>query len=161
MMDFKKTLRNFNRLIFPTPQIGGLEITDSVINFYDLSYGSAPVASLRLPPGIVEDGKVHRGEETNFTEALRTIHSQITVDSKKIINIILTLSGNDVYVQSFNVSKAAESNLTEAAELNLRMISPMPIEGAYYGWQKIADTGGPGGVIELLGAFMPSESIDT
>lgn len=159
-MDFKKTLRNFNRLIFPTPQIGGLEITDSVINFYDLSYGSAPVASLRLPPGIVEDGKVHRGEETNFTEALRTIHSQITVDSKKIINIILTLSGNDVYVQSFNVSKAAESNLTEAAELNLRMISPMPIEGAYYGWQKIADTGGPGGVIELLGAFMPSESID-
>ncbi len=159
-MDFKKTLKKLNRLVFPTSQIGGLEITDSVINFFDLSRRGASVASLRLPPGIVEDGKVKRGEEVNFTNALKTIHSQITSDSKKNINVILTLQSNDVYVQSFNVSKAAESNLEEAAELNLRMISPIPINGAYYGWQKIADVRGSGGTIELLGAFMPSEGID-
>src|SRR3989344_5290334 len=130
-MDFKNTFNNFSRLIFPASRIGGLEITDSIINFYDLSSGSIPLASLRLPPGIVEDGKIKHGQEANFTEALKTIHSQITADSKKIINIILTLPSNDVYVQSFNVSKAAESNLVEAAELNLRMISPLPLEGAY------------------------------
>lgn len=157
----KSIWSRFSVLLFPTSQIGGLEITDSVINFYDLSRSNIPAASLRLPPGIVEDGKVKQGQEANFTEALRVIHSQITADSKKIINVILTLPGNDVYAQSFNVSKAAESNLAEAAELNLRMISPMPVEGAYYGWQRIADIGGPGGVIELLGAFVPSESINS
>lgn len=159
-MNFKKTLRNFSRLLFPALQIGGLEITDSVINFYNLFRDNVPGASLRLPPGIVENGKVKNGEEANLTEALKTIHSQITSDSKKNISVILTLQSNNIYVQSFNVSKAAESNLAEAAELNLRMISPMPIDKTYYGWQRIADTGGPGGAIELLGAFTPSESVD-
>ena len=93
-MDFKKVLKKVNRLVFPTPKIGGLEITDSVINFYDLSNGGTPVVSLRLPPGIMEDGKVRHGEEANFTEALRTIHSQITADSKKIINVIFKIIGS-------------------------------------------------------------------
>ncbi len=160
-MDFKKTLRNFNRLVFPAIQIGGLEVTDSVINFYDILGGSALIASLRLTPGIVEDGKVKNGEGANFTEALKTVHSQITINPKKNISVILTLQSNNVYVQSFNVSKAAESNLEEAAELNLRMISPMPIEKTYYGWQRIADNGAHGGSIELLGAFMPSAGVDS
>ena len=148
------------RLLSTSPQIGGLEITDSGIHFLGIKKDGFTTASLRLPPGIIESGKVKEGQKPNLVSALKNIHSQLSADSKKIINIVLTLPDSNIYIQSFNVSSVAEENLVEAADLNLRMLSPIPIESSYFGWQKIGESEAGGGAIELLGAFAPASNID-
>ena len=143
-MSIKKLTTSLLRLLSPEPQIGGLEITDSVVRFRDIKKEKVVNVSLRLPPGIIELGKIKENQRPNLVAALKDIHSQLTADGKKIVNVVLTLPSSNVYIQSFNISRVAEDNLTEAAELNLRMLSPIPIETSYYGWQKIGEgeTGG-------------------
>lgn len=159
-MSIKKLTTSLLRLLSPEPQIGGLEITDSAVRFLQIKKDGSVTASLRLPPGIIESGKVKEGQGPNLVEALKRVHSQLTADNKKIVNVILTLPDSNVYIQSFNVSKVAEENLAETADLNLRMLSPIPIETSYFGWQKIGESESGGGAIELLGSFAPATNID-
>ena len=159
-MSIKKLTTSLLRFLSPEPQIGGLEITDSVVRFRDIKKEKVVNVSLRLPPGIIELGKIKENQRPNLVAALKDIHSQLTADGKKIVNVVLTLPSSNVYIQSFNISRVAEDNLTEAAELNLRMLSPIPIETSYYGWQKIGEGETGGGAIELLGAFAPMANID-
>jgi len=159
-MKLKHIFSNFGRLISPMPEIGGLEITDSAIHFLKIKKDSLQRASLRLPPGIIEGGKVKDGQVANLTSALKQVHAQISADAKRVVNVVLSLPDSNTYIQSFNVPKVAETGLAEAAELNLRMISPIPIEASYYGWQKVGETETGGGSLEILGAFMPSANID-
>ncbi len=159
-MNIKGATSGLVRFLLTSPQIGGLEITDSAIRFFGIKKDGFTTASLRLPPGIIGSGKVKEGQKPNLVSALKNIHSQLSADSKKIINVVLTLSDSSIYIQSFGVSRVAEKNLAEAADLNLRMLSPMPIESSYFGWQKISESETGGGVIELLGAFVPASNID-
>jgi len=159
-MKFKKAFAEMTRLISPTPPVGGLEITDLAIRFLEIKKEGSRAASLRLPPGIIEKGRIKEGQKPNFVAALKNIHSQILADNRKLIHVVLSLPDSDVYIQSFSVPKIAESNLGETADLNLKMISPIPIETSYYGWQRIGENEAGGGTIELLGAFMPSNNVD-
>lgn len=160
MTSMKKRFSDLLRLLSPAPQIGGLEITDSAIRFLQIKKEGFITASIKLPPGVIESGKVMEGQRPNLVAALKTVHSQLSADNKKMINIVLTMPSSNVYIQSFNVSKLAEENLIEAADLNLRMLSPIPIETSYFGWQKIGESETGGGAIELLGAFAPAVNID-
>src|SRR3989344_609058 len=135
-MNIKGVTSGLIRLLSTSTQIGGLEITDSGIHFLGIKKDGFTTASLRLPPGIIESGKVKEGQKPNLVSALKNIHSQLSADSKKIINIVLTLPDSNIYIQSFNVSSVAEENLVEAADLNLRMLSPIPIESSYLEWRQ-------------------------
>jgi hypothetical protein len=134
----------------PAPPTGGLSISDSAIKFMEIKGGKEFTNSLRLPPGIIEFGKVKNQKE--FVAALKKLHQLIDPDPSKIINTVLTIPASDTYNQVFSLSRYAETGLAEAAELNLRMLSPINIDDSYYGWQKVGESSSEGGQIELLGA---------
>lgn len=159
-MNVKTATSRLIRLMTTPPQIGGLEITDSGLRFLGIKRDGFLKASLRLPPGIIESGKVKEGQKTNLVEAFKNLHSQLSANSKKIINVFFSLPSSNVYIQSFNVSMVAEENLAEAADLNLRMLSPIPIETSYFSWQRIGESETGGGTIELLGAFAVAANVD-
>jgi hypothetical protein len=161
-MDFiKKIWIVLVRLLSPSKPVGGLEISDTALRFLEFHGDKPAYASLRLPPGIIEFGKVK--DRASFIEALRALHGQITSDPKKTVDTIVTIPANDVYVQAVAITKVAEADLAEAADLNLRMISPIDISTAYYSWQRILGNGAnqdEHSQIELLGAFVPRVIVD-
>ncbi|MBI1839210.1 MAG: hypothetical protein HYR95_02890 [Candidatus Colwellbacteria bacterium] len=159
-MNFKAKLKSFIRLLTPTLPIGGLQITDSMLCFLDVNGDKIKSASVRLAPGMVESGKIKSGQRQQFVSALKSLHSQISADPKKTIDVILSVPSGSVYIQPFSVSRFAENNLREAADLNMRMISPNQITDSYYGWQKIGESDEGGGRIELLGAFAQIAPLD-
>src|SRR3989344_1415605 len=159
-MTFKGIVNSLLNTLLPRPQIGGLEVTDSAIHFLQIRKEGAFLTSLRLPPGIIESGKIKEGEKPALVAALQKLHSQLTAHGNQLINAAVTLSDSNVYIQSFTVSRVAEDNLAEAAGLNLRMLSPIPIETSYFGWQKMDENNVRGKPIELLGAFTPAQNID-
>ncbi|MBI2592739.1 MAG: hypothetical protein HYW37_01070 [Candidatus Colwellbacteria bacterium] len=169
MEGIKKLVRKFVKFITPPP-IGGLFVGNFAIQYLELKddlrgMGGVLEAGsvgregfLRLPPGIIDGGKVI--DKPNFVSALREVHSQISGDPKKIIDVVLTLTVREVFVQTFSLPKLAEKSLAQAAELNSRMVSPIPVDEAYFGWQKVGETSADGGQIELLGAFIPKVLVD-
>ncbi len=149
---FKKILKLFSY----QPLIGGLEINDFDLRFIHIKKGNVFSASVKLEPETVKDGKIQNRQ--NFLKALNQLHSQIINYSRKKICVIATIPDNNVYVQIFNLPESAETQLEEAAKLNLQMISPIDFERAYSDWQAVGKSRENG--FEILGAFIHSELID-
>lgn len=164
-MKFKINFKEISELFLPAASVGGLQVTNSSIRFLRLRYGAKggqleieKSASLRLPPGIIEDGKVK--DRANFVAALKRIHSQIEKNPKKNVNVVLTIPTGDVYAEAFSLPPLHGGNLGEAVELNLAMVSPIPIEEAYHSAQITAGDPKAGIPFEVLGAFAPKAIID-
>ena len=157
--NFKKLkLAKLIRLLNPSPQIGGLEITDHALRFfvYEKEKMSFEQASLTLPSGIIENGKII--DEKNFIAALRNLHGQITRKKKKNIPVIVSIASNNIYTQVFNLPFLEQEQLEEAALLNLQMISPIKKETAYSDWQILGESAI--GTQEVLGAFIETSFAD-
>ena len=97
-MNLINKLRSLSRLILPPAEIGGLQVSNTSIRFMVLKRGSngdlsAKSASLRLPPGIIDEGRVK--DKPNFVEALRSLHAQITPKGNETINVILTVPAGE------------------------------------------------------------------
>lgn len=152
--DFKKILK----ILSPTPEIGGVEISDSAVKFALVKNDKSVFASLNLASGIVSEGKVL--DKNKLKEALKKLHSRITPKLKKKVYAVVNIPDDNVYAQSFNLPVAASSNLEEAARLNLQMISPVDFLTAYSDWQKIGEIKNDGGQLELLGAFISGGIVD-
>ncbi|HEY4497008.1 MAG TPA: pilus assembly protein PilM [Candidatus Paceibacterota bacterium] len=162
-MKFKDYIRNFIEALMSSPSVGGLQISSSAIRFLELKKktktgvnNSSVVrdVSIRLPHGIIDAGKIRDKEA--FLDALKSVYSQ-TAKKKENINIVLTISAGEVYVEAFNMPNLGGKNLHEAIDLNMQMISPSPIDEAYYSWQIVGPSDGP---VEVLGAFAPKSVID-
>ncbi|HEY4475223.1 MAG TPA: hypothetical protein VJB92_00650 [Candidatus Paceibacterota bacterium] len=150
----KKLLKKLN----PSPPVGGLAVSSNALRFVSLREGEKPIAvSLRLPPGILENGRVK--DLQNFKMALKNLHLQIA-SLKKPLNVVLNLPAGLVYTQSFAIPLIAEERLEETAKLNLEMISPIDFKSAYSGWQKIGESFAEGGQLELLGSFVEAAAVD-
>ncbi len=173
----KKTLSKFWNAIsskflnlIALPSIGALVVNDSSIQSLglknypersrqlNLNLENVKDAVLRLPPGIIEDGRVKNKKD--FILSLKELHNQISPDPKKILNVILSIPANNVYVQSFNLPKLVQDNISQAVELNAKMVSPIPIDGSYWGWQKIGENLIQGGQIEVLSGFITKGIVD-
>jgi len=150
----KKVLNILN----PRPAIGGLEIIDSALRFILVKETKLVSASLNLPAGIIEEGKIKNKE--NFKAALINLHSQITPRTNKKIYVIVNVPDGNIYSQVFNLPLVAIDNLEEAARLNLQMISPIEFASAYSDWQKVGENSVDGGQLEIMAAFAPSQVID-
>jgi len=138
------------------PAIGGLELSDSAIRFLRIDGEKIATVSLRLPPGIILDGKIN--DRQNFVAALKNIYSQI-IKTKKVskIHAIVCLPVSIVYSQSFGIPIINHENLKEAAELNLQMVSPINLEKAYSDWQVIGEDANQK---DILGAFVENSIVN-
>lgn len=147
----------FNKLS-PALVIGGLQISDTAIRFLRAEKERLVQAPLRLPPGIVAEGKIR--DKPAFTAALRRVHNQAVSSPKRKIFVVVSLQSEGIYTQRFNLPNLPEEGLEEATNLNLQMISPIEFGKAYYGWQIIGEEAINGFQTDFLGAFVEKTVID-
>ncbi len=141
-------LRVKSALTAPTT-IGALEISSTSLKYLLIKNNFITQASLRLPPGIIERGKIVN--PALLTQALKNLHTQIT-SANKPLSVILVIPQSLVYTQSFTVPIVAQAQIVESITLNLQMISPAKIEESFYDYQEVQERP-DAGQIELLGAF--------
>jgi hypothetical protein len=153
-----RLVRRLVHRISPPPPVGGLQITDSMIRFSQFKDGEVRSLGWRLPPGILEKGEVK--EANKLLLAFEEIHRRLTPLKTKEINVILTVSPAEVYLQPIILPAVAAENLDEAAKLNLQMASPLNLAEAYYDWQVISGGESFAQPVEILGAFLPRRLSD-
>ncbi|MFB6212848.1 MAG: pilus assembly protein PilM [Candidatus Magasanikbacteria bacterium] len=164
-MSFKNKIKkyssefdNFISSLSSRPEAGGLQITDSSIQYVSLSEGeSDPVYfSVKLPPGVVENGRVEKEEK--LVSALKKLFNKVNAKKEEDREkVVVSLPSNVVYTQNFNIPKVEEGRLEETASLNLEMISPIPSDEAYMSWEIIEESDDNFG---LLGAFVQKDILD-
>lgn len=157
-MSFFEELINFFEDLSTQPDVGGLHITNSSVQYVSFQYGQDnPIHySVKLPPGVVEDGRIKDAQK--LVEALRKLHTMITENNPKDrIKVVVGLPSNVAFTQNFNIPNVGKSRLDESAELNLQMVSPIQAEDAYMSWQLISETKDKYGI---LGAFSNKAVVD-
>ncbi|PIR98193.1 MAG: hypothetical protein COT89_00560 [Candidatus Colwellbacteria bacterium CG10_big_fil_rev_8_21_14_0_10_42_22] len=141
----------------PRMEVAGLWIGNGVVSYHNLVSKDGEQLSLRLPPGVVSGGKVQNQDA--LTSVLRELRKRTSgTASKKEQGVILTIPINTIYIQPFTLPSVASSDLKESALLNMRMISPIGIENAYYDWQKISDDNA--NQLQAVGAFVLKDIVD-
>jgi hypothetical protein len=155
-----KKLASFWRLISPFKPVGGLSINDSSIKYVRIDENNRLIkASLRLPPGIIKDGKIKN--RASVKQAFETLKSYIAPPrGDKRTNVVVSLQNNLIYSRVFNVPDLEEKAFKEAALLNLQMISPIDLKQAYYNYQPVGIALNGVRQLELLGAFIPKAIAD-
>src|ERR1051325_7038755 len=146
---FKDKLNYFLERLSSKPIIGGMQITDSGLQYLRIVQGEPQQYYVKLPPGIIRNGRVDNYDE--LLKFLKELHG--TISPKKpseLIKVILSLPSEVVYTQGFTVPNVGEEKLKEAALLNLQVLSPMPPGLAYMSYQVIGESEER---YELLGAF--------
>lgn len=156
MKKFLQTLSFWVEKLSSRPKIGGLQISDSALQFV-LAEGERPLtAAFRLPPGVIKNGVIQNKQ--SFLELLRHLHKMIRPDGEsERVRVIVSLPAELVYTQSFNVPNIDPGLIEESARLNLQMISPLPPERVYLSWQLLSETPDQ---YEFLGAVAERTVID-
>ena len=149
-----KKIRYVVERLSSRPRIGGVHVSDSVL-YFAMSAPEERSQSLRIPPGVLREGKV--ADRERFLEILTQFREMVGGDERRPVPVVVTLPAGLVYTQSFTVPNTGSSSLREAAELNMQMLSPLPKEQAYLGWQLIRETPDH---YELLGAFAEKAPVD-
>ena len=149
----------FLRMVNPMPEVGGLEISDLALRFMQINGKRTVIASLRLPPGIIEAGIVK--DEANFILALKELHKKIAGGvSKRKFYVIAGLPSEIVYSQVFDIPLLRGTSLENAVQLNLEMISPLRRGESYSDSQQVGTREDGGFQLEYLGAFAEAEKVD-
>lgn len=146
-----------NTVLNPAPPVGGLEISNSAIRFVQIKRGKIKKVSLKLPPGIVVDGRI--SDRRLFIQALQNLHKQIE-RAERPVHVVLVLPSQSVYTQVFSIPAVRKSKIREAARLNLQMISPIDINKAYYDYKLFNNSLTANGQLQLFGAFVQSAIVD-
>lgn len=141
----------------PVPNVGGLEISETALRFFAFRGGSIVTKSLRLPPGVIQGGRV--GDRQSFIEALKSLRAQAGPLSKPLHAVVL-LPPAAVYAEAFRLPDLSDEKLAEAAELNMQMLSPTDPNSTYMSAEKIGEIEETGGQVDLLGAFAEKNLVD-
>jgi len=153
---FLKKIRDFLEQLSSRPEIGGLQLSDSAIQYVVIRKKSVQTASLRLPPGIVKIGRVINSDQ--FLNALQELHNNILPNRpNQTIKVVVSLPGSLVYTQSFSVPNVDKERLEESADLNLRMITPIEAGRTYMSSQLIGESSDH---YDFLGAFIERKIVD-
>ncbi|OGY58696.1 MAG: hypothetical protein A3C03_00550 [Candidatus Colwellbacteria bacterium RIFCSPHIGHO2_02_FULL_45_17] len=153
----RKLGRWFEKISPPVP-VGGLQITDFAVRYAGQKGGRFIVESMRLQPGVIEDGKVKSKEI--LVAVLAELRKRVAPNPRKPISVVLSLSMRDVYIQTFSTPQIGEGDFEEAAGLNARMISPINADNAYYGWQRVSQGFTASANADMLGAFVQRPVVD-
>ncbi len=149
-------LSNLKGLLAAPTNIGALEVSSTSLKYLSIKNTVITQASLRLPPGILERGKIIN--QQLFVQALKSLHQQIG-PANKPLSVMLVVPQGLVYTQSFTVPIVAQNQITESIMLNLQMISPGKVEESFYDYQEVQERP-DAGQIELLGAFAAQSNIN-
>lgn len=150
-------IKNFLDTLSSRPNIGGLSISDSGIQYLVMEKGAPKTFSFRFAPGVVQDGKVINASQ--FLKALRDLYALLRPkNGGHVIPVIVSLPPMLVYTQALHIPQVDKSALDESARLNLQMISPIPVAEAYISYEVITETPT---TYELLGAFAEKNAIDS
>lgn len=158
---FKNIIQAVDKIVKLTSQMqpaGGLVLSDSSFKYLGLNKNRPKQVSLRLPPGLVEDGRIKN--RPAVLVALRQLKNYIEPARRKKTAAVVSLENSLVYSQIFSLPRLEGKALKEAAELNLQVISPIDVKKAYYGYEVIDQLAADGRQMELLAAFIPTEAVD-
>ena len=132
------------------PRIDGLQLSDAGLEYVFFEYEKPKTVALRLPPGILKNGKLE--DSAQFLGYVKKLHDMILPNEpEKMLRVTVALPAALVYTQSFNIPNVGADKIKETAELNLQMISPIPVANANMGAQIIGETPDR---YDLLGAFV-------
>ena len=146
------------RLLAPSVgPVGGLELNDSHIRFFDIRKNKIYSLGLRIPPGIISGGKVL--DKVKLISVLIELRKELGLTPKKKLNVIVTLPSEAAYLQSVTLPYLTGASLESAIRLNLQLISPMPFEDTYNDWQVIGEA--PDNQLEVLGIFAEKKNVTT
>ncbi len=140
---------------------GGVAISDSAIRYVRFHDNNKVCvkASLRLPAGAVIGGKI--ANKDIVEGALAALRQMISVSSAQKAEVIISLASEAVYSQLFNLPQLTGPSLTEAANLNIQMISPLDTKISYSSYQLVGELASSGaGEYQFLGSFIHSSIID-
>src|SRR5690349_21170918 len=104
-----------NLLTAPS-SIGALEFSATSLKYVLIRNNTVTQASLRLPPGIIESGKIKN--QGLLIQALKNLHLQIA-SANKPLTVIGVVPQSLVYTQSFTVPLVAPNQMSESIMLNL------------------------------------------
>lgn len=157
MSNYKEDLIEFFEYLTSKQKVGGLQITDSYVRYVLLKRGESVYAlSVQLPPGVVSEGKVEDKETLiQYLSKLNEAVNKKTDDKES--RVVVSLPSSIVYTQNFDIPNVGRDRLSETAELNLKMNSPIPADSAYMSWELIAETMDR---YDILGAFTKREHLD-
>gem|GEM_PF-2068392 len=126
------------KFMVPQENIGGLEINDKVVKFFGYDGTPLKVKSsgiVQVAPGVIKNGFLENPAE--LLKSILTLKEQVFKKSKFVPYIILSLPANNFYTNILTIPKnsVSEGNALEAIKLNTRMLSPIPLEKAYFDWE--------------------------
>lgn len=158
MADFFESLISFFEDLSTQPDVGGLHITNSSVQYVSFQYGKdKPIHySVKLPPNVVHNGKIQ--DMKKLVASLRKLHKKITQnDPQERVKVVVGLPSNIAFTQNFSIPNVGRDRLEESANLNLQMVSPIEAKNAYMSWQLISETKDKYGI---LGAFSNKSVVD-
>lgn len=115
--------------------IAGISVTDKDVRLLLFSNKKNIVAKLEadLENGVVENGELKKPEE--LKKILNSLRNSPELEKIKNIYTTLTLSSGLVYHKIFDLPVVSVAELTEAVDLNMKMVSPIKFEESYSDWE--------------------------
>ncbi len=159
-MDLKSIFEKILKILRIRAPIGGLEISDSSLRYAIFSDNRWLTASLRLPPGLLENNQIKDKEQ--FAAALRSFAVQIKdlTKNRSKISVMVSLSSINIYSQVFNLPVLSkEEEMEKAIQLNVQMISPGESSQNYSSWQ-ILNKKTSGMRFEILSVFINKQVVN-
>ncbi|PIR98382.1 MAG: hypothetical protein COT88_01930 [Candidatus Colwellbacteria bacterium CG10_big_fil_rev_8_21_14_0_10_41_28] len=161
-LETDKLFKGFSSLttkVTPKIEVAGLQITDSLIRYTLLKEnGEGRDFALRPAPGVIVGGKV--ANRLELTKILKQVHKKASISKRKPSSIILTVGIDSVFIRPMILPAGSSDALSESANLNLRMQSPIDSNNAYYDWQQIDISARQDEQIEIIGAFVGKNIIE-
>lgn len=137
--NIKSILQKILGVLVPTPEVGGLEISNDILRLVFLSRDGLKVkkiAQLKLPAGVLDKGEIKNREQ--FISALTILKSQIDSGTKKMNpSVIVALPQDIFFTDILEMPNLQGLNLKEALVLNLQTISPFSVDASYIDWQDL------------------------
>ncbi len=133
---FKDKIKKY---FIPQEDIGGLEINDKVIKIIGFKNSHKTVkysGIIQIAPQTITNGFLAKPE--SLIQALNLLKNQIAKQQPTPPYVILSLPPNNFYTNIITIPKntiLAANNFEETVKLNTRLISPIPLENAYFDWE--------------------------
>jgi len=130
---FKDKIKKY---FIPQEDIGGLEINDKVIKIIGFKNSHKTVkysGIIQIAPQTIINGFLAKPE--SLIQALNLLKNQIAKQQPTPPYVILSLPPNNFYTNIITIPKntiLAANNFEETVKLNRRLISPIPLENAYF-----------------------------
>ena len=142
----------------PTPVVGGLEIADTALRLVILKKGVVNHWSLRLPPGIVENGAL--SDAALFRKALLRLRAEAALPPGPF-HVVVSLSPEQIFFQSLSIPRVEEEKQEEVLLLNVQIAAPRPLDELRYGYEPLRPKEGASvGSLEYLVGFASKKTVD-